>query len=171
MRNRTRYIVFLAVILAAPIRGLAQDAPPAPGPVRPNLRENLVTLRLLRMTEALDLTEDQTTKIFPFFNRVEKDKLKVQTAMSADLRALRLLARDPAAKDAEILTRVNSVQDARRKVRDFDDEVEAFLGKSLTPAQKGRYVLFQVDFYRGLGDTLDQIRQRRGQITPRPIKK
>ena len=33
---------------------------------------------------------------------------------------------------------------------------EAFLGKSLTPAQKGRYVLFQVDFYRGLGDTLDQ---------------
>ena len=82
-----------------------------------------------------------------------------------------VLSRDPAAKDAEILTHVNSVQDARRKVRDLDDEVEAFLEKILTPSQKGRYVLFQVDFYRGLGDTLDQIRQRRGQLAHPPIKK
>lgn len=171
MRQRTLFILFAAAVLTASIPSLAQDAPAAPGPVRPNVRENLITLRLLRMTEALDLTEDQTAKIFPYLNRVEKDKLKVQTVMSADLRALRVLTRDPAAKEAEILAKVKSVLEARLKVRILDDEVDQLLEKQLTTVQKGKYVLFQVDFYRGLGDTIDQIRRRRGQLGPPPVKK
>jgi Spy/CpxP family protein refolding chaperone len=171
MKTRMSVFIFLAALLAAPAGSAAQDNPPGPGPFRPNVRENLITLRILRMTAALDLTEDQTTKIYPLINRVEKDKLKVQTLMSVDLRSLRGLVHDPAAKEADILARVRSVQEARQKIRAFDDEVEAILEKCLTPAQKGKYVLFQVDFYRGLGDTIDQLRQRRGQAGPLLIKK
>jgi len=63
---------------ALPVR--AQDAPPAPAPDRQSVRQNLSTLRLLRLTEALELTEVQTAKIFPFLTRVEKDKLSIQKA-------------------------------------------------------------------------------------------
>ena len=171
MRHRTLFILFSAAVLAASIPWLAQDAPAAPYPARQDVREHLSTLRLLRMTEALDLTEEQTAKIFPFLTRAEKDKLKIQKAMSMDLRTLRTLTLDPAAKEADILAKVKSVQEARLQVRTLDTEVEQFLEKQLTPVQKGKYVLFQVDFYRGLENTFDQVLQRRGQMGPPPIKK
>ncbi len=38
------------------------------------VRENLATLRLIRMTQALDLTEEQTSRIYPFINKIEKGK-------------------------------------------------------------------------------------------------
>ena len=171
MRQRTLFILLTAAVLAASIPGLSQDAATAPAPIRQKIRENLITLRILRMTEALDLTEDQTAKIFPVLNRIEKDKLKVQADMSADLRALRALTRDPAAKETDILAKVKSVLEARLRVRTLDDEVDQLLEKYLTALQKGKYVLFQVDFYRGLENTFDQVLQRRGQMGPPPIKK
>lgn len=170
MRHRNVIIFLAAAVLAASIPGWAQD-PPGAFPARRNVRENLVTLRLLRMTAALDLTESQTAIIFPSLNRIEKDKLKVQTAMSADLRDLRVLVHNPEAREADILARVRSVLDARHKVRCLNDEVDQLLEKHLTVVQRGKYVLFQVEFYRGLGDTLDLIRQRRGQFGPPMIKK
>ena len=38
------------------------------------IRDNIRTLLLLRMTQALDLTEEQTAKIFPKISRIEKEK-------------------------------------------------------------------------------------------------
>ena len=89
----------------------------------------------------------------------------------ADLRALRLLTRDPEAKDADILAKAKSVQEARLRVRSLDDEMDQMLEKQLTAVQKGKYVLFQVDFFRGLENTFEQVRQRRGMMGAPPIKK
>jgi Spy/CpxP family protein refolding chaperone len=169
MKHPAPLILLAAAVLAAAIPVLAQDAPAAPA--RQTVRENLSTLRLLRMTEALDLTDVQTAKIYPFLTRVEKDKFKIQRAMSEDLKALRGLIRDPAAKEADVLALARSVLDARIKVRALDDEADQFLEKQLSAAQMGRYVIFQLDFYRGLENTFEQIRQRRGQMGPPPIKK
>ncbi len=63
---------------------------------RQRVRENLATLRLLRLTQALDLSEEQAAKIFPTVNKIEKDKLRIQRDMSADIRDLRqLVQNDP----------------------------------------------------------------------------
>jgi hypothetical protein len=171
MKHPAPLILFAAAVLAAALPILAQDAPAAAAPARQNVRQNLSTLRLLRLTEALDLTEAQTIKIYPFLTRVEKDKLAIQKGMSEDLRALRALTRDSSAKEADILARARAVLDARIEVRLLDDEADKFLEKQLTGAQMGKYVIFQLDFYRGLENTFEQIRQRRGQMGPPPIKK
>jgi Spy/CpxP family protein refolding chaperone len=169
MKHPAPLILLAAAVLAAALPALAQDAPASP--VRQSVRENLSTLRLLRMTEALDLTDVQTAKIYPFLTRLEKDKFKVQKGMSENLRALRALTRDPSAKEADIQALARSVLDARIKVRALDDEADQFLEKQLNGVQMGKYVLFQLDFYRGLENTFEQIRQRRGQMGPPPIKK
>ena len=171
MIHRVLRILFAAAVLAAALPALAQDGPTAAAPVRQNVRQNLSTLRLLRLTEALELTEVQTAKIYPFLTRLEKDKLTIQKGMSEDLKALRALNRDPGAKEADILARARAILDARMEVRSLDDEADKFLEKQLTGAQMGKYVIFQLDFYRGLENTFDQIRQRRGQMGSPPIKK
>jgi Spy/CpxP family protein refolding chaperone len=182
MKNRIVLLVLAAALLAAVLPAAAQEDPAAPPRgqgqgqgqgrnARQNLRENLATLRLLQLTEALELTEAQTAKIYPVLTRVEKDKAKVQQGLGQDIRALRALTQDPAAKEAEVLALARSILDGRAKVRALDDEADQFLEKQLTGIQMGRYVIFQLDFYRGLENTVDQIRQRRGQGGPPPIKK
>ena len=56
---------------------------------RTRLRENISDLYLLRLTRALDLTEEQTAKLYPFLTRVEKEKAELQRRMGPDLRDLR----------------------------------------------------------------------------------
>jgi Spy/CpxP family protein refolding chaperone len=127
---------------------------------RARLRERLSDLYLVKMTSALELTEDQTAKLYPVLTRVEKDKAALQRDMALDLRDLRTeLAKTPPG-DKEVLRLVDRIRQARRALREKDEEVEAALDKVLTPVQKGRFIVFTVEFLRNIGENLG--RPRRG---------
>jgi len=133
------------------------------------VRENLATLRLIRMTQALDLTEDQTSRIFPFINKIEKEKLAIQRPMTADIQELRRLVGLGTAPETEIVSLVGRIRAAQERVRGLDAESEAFLEKGLTPLQRGKYILFQIDFYRALEQAVSDLRPQRA--APPAIKK
>jgi hypothetical protein len=80
--------------------------------------------------------------------------------MALDLRDLRTeLAKTPPG-DKEVLRLVDRIRQARRALREKDEEVEAALDKVLTPVQKGRFIVFTVEFLRNIGENLG--RPRRG---------
>jgi len=137
---------------------------------RQRVRENLFTLRLLRMTQALDLTEDQTARIYPVINRIEKQKLEIQKQMSADIADLKRLVNEQAPREAEIDSKNKEIKAARESIRAKDIELDEFLEKNLTTVQRARYLLFQIEFYRVLNDSLDRVRMMRNKPSPR-IKK
>ena len=151
-------ILFAAAVLmgaaaAGPLQGQPQN--------RARLRDNINTLRLLRMTEALELSEAQTAKLFPVLTRIDKEKSELQNRMGAAIRNLReALDRTPP-REPDVLALVERVRDLRESVRQKDAEFEAALDESLTPVQKGKYLVFLVDFARGLGEKLNQARQGR----------
>ncbi|MGD1009673.1 MAG: hypothetical protein ABR951_05915 [Candidatus Aminicenantales bacterium] len=159
MRTK-RVIVLLLAGLALP--GWAAALPLQGDPqARARLRENINTLRLLRMTEALDLTEAQTARLFPAMNRIEKEKAELQRRMGGEIRDLRAALDKSPVQDADILALVRRVKETRQAVQQKDEEFEALLDENLTPAQKGRYLIFLVDFARGLGEKLNRARQIR----------
>jgi hypothetical protein len=141
------------------------------GQNRERVRDNLATLRLLRLTQALDLTEEQTAKIFPTINRIEKGKARIQKDLSAEIRNLRVLLQDPAAKDDKILPLLKSLKEGRQAVRALDGELEAFLEANLTTSQSAKYVLFNIEFMRNLTDAVNRAGTLRGNSAPPPIKK
>lgn len=141
------------------------------GQNRQRVRENLATLRLLRLTQALDLTEEQAAKFFPTVNRIEKDKMKIQRDMSADIQKLRQLVAEAAPNEPEIGVRIKSIKEAQRLARQKDDELEIYLESSLTTVQKAKYVLFQIEFYRMLEQSLERGRMMRNNAGIAPIKK
>ncbi|MBM3293092.1 MAG: hypothetical protein FJY82_01065 [Candidatus Aminicenantes bacterium] len=146
----------------------------APLQERARMRENLATLRLLRMTKALDLSEEQAARIFPTFNRIERDKLVNQKRLSADILALRNFLRDPKARDEDIAARLKSLKDGQAALKAKDAEWDDFLEAQLTTVQKAKYLLFQIEFYRGLADVLDRAGLHRGEMggAPRaPVRK
>jgi len=128
------------------------------------LRENINTLYLIRMTQALDLTEEQTARIFPVITRIDKEKAALQRQLAAGVQNLRQLIRREQVRDEEVLDLVREVRDLRRRVRDKDAEVEAVLDENLTPVQKAKFLLFSVDFYRGINESLNRARQARPPV-------
>jgi Spy/CpxP family protein refolding chaperone len=130
---------------------------------RTRLRENINTLRLLRMTEALDLTEEQAAKLFPAMNRIEKEKADLQRQLGVEIRDLRVALDKSPVQDADVLALVRRVKEIRQLINRKDGELEALLDENLSPVQKGRYLVFLVDFARGLGEKLKRARQIRGK--------
>jgi hypothetical protein len=132
-------------------------------PARERIRENVYTLRLIRMTQALDLTEEQTSRIYPALGRVEKDKGDIQKRIASGLRDLKDLLGSSQAKDEELMTKVRALQGLRKDLRNLDEEFERILDENLTVVQKANYVIFSVDFYKGLWENLNKARLMRNK--------
>jgi len=115
-----------------------------------NVRENMFVLRTLRMTQALDLTEAQTAAIFPELNRAEKEKAQLQADLAREIRELRQLINNEKVEDREFEDRVAKILDLREKIKRRESEFEKFLLTQLTSAQKARYIIFDIDFNRGM---------------------
>jgi Spy/CpxP family protein refolding chaperone len=152
-------LVLILALGAWPTAAAAQSGPPQE---RARLRERLSDLYLVRLTRALELTEEQTAKLYPVLTRAEKEKAALQRQMGLDLRSLRdEMAKTPPG-DQAVLELVGRIQEARRAIRRKDEEVDAVLEAVLTPVQRGRYVIFSVDFLRSMGESLGRIRRGPG---------
>jgi Spy/CpxP family protein refolding chaperone len=154
------FFVVLALGTLAPAQGSQQGDPQA----RMRIRENISNLYLLRLTRALELTEEQTAKLYPLLTRVEKDKAGIQRRMGQDLRDLRAELANPGAGEQRVMGLVARIREARSAIRRKDDEVEAALDSVLTPVQKARYLIFSVDFLRSIGENLERARGLKGPI-------
>lgn len=166
--NRHRLILaVLGLALAAgtvpAVLGAPQEAAR-----RPRLRESLSDLYLVRLTRALELTEDQAAKLYPVLTRAEKDKAALQGKMGDDLRDLREELGGPSVREGRVAGLVDRIREARRAIRQKEDEVEAFLEAHLTPVQRARYVIFTVDFMRSVGENLQRVRGQRGVLKRNP---
>jgi hypothetical protein len=135
---------------------------------RARLRERIGDLYLLRLTRALDLTEDQTAKLYPLLVRAEKDKAELQRRLNLDLRDLRAELSKERPKDDALFPLTSGVREKRREIRRIDDDVEAALDRVLTPVQKARYLIFTVEFLRSVGENLERARGLRAPLKRTP---
>lgn len=163
------FLLALAICGRPSAAGAAPQAAPGTGPQeRGRLRERISDLYLLRLTRALELTEEQTARIYPALTRVEREKSVLQRRMGLDLRDLRAGLAEARADEAAILDLVVRIEEARRAIREKDDEADALLEAVLTPLQRARYLVFRIEFLRGVGENLERARGRRGEIQRTP---
>src|SRR5512139_691906 len=131
MKRKAPLWVVLGLFLSAALAA-SQSQPGRWGPNRERLRENLNHLRLLRMTEALDLTEEQTAKIYPFAIRIEKEKAGIVRELGAEMEELRQLVGEANPKDEDLVARVEAIRQLKRSLQDKDLEFEKFLQANLS---------------------------------------
>jgi Spy/CpxP family protein refolding chaperone len=137
---------------------------------RRRARENMRTLWLLRMTRALDLTEEQTAKVFPIVSRIEKEKNEIHLQMAKQIRELRLALREEEPDQKELKNKINKIKELRNIIKKKDEELEARVEENLTLVQRAKFLMFSANFYRDLRDQLDRARIMRERQRQR-IKK
>lgn len=155
-------VIFMLSISLSAVPSKAQDR--AQDSTQRNLRHNLFTLRALRMTQELELTEQQTAAIFPELNRAEKDKAELQKALASELRELRLMLKNDKSKAEDYEERVNRIKDLRRQLQEREKVFEDFLFSQLTAVQKARYIIFSLDFNRTMIERTHRMRMGGQQV-------
>lgn len=121
-------------------------------------RDNISTLYLLRMVQALDLTEEQTAKIFPKVNRVENAKREINRRIGQLLRNIRAALMRQDAKEEELARMVQEIKNLRGQVKTLEEEMEEFLEQNLSVRQQAEYLIFVQDFLRDLREKLNKAR-------------
>lgn len=121
--------------------------------------DNISTLYLLRMVQALDLTEEQTAKIFPIVNRTEKDKREMNRKIGQRMRELRAMVRQQDGEEEKLVRKVHEIRDLRKQVKSKDEELEEFLSEYLTINQQAKYLIFVQDFLKELREKLNEARE------------
>lgn len=126
---------------------------------RKNTRENITTLMLLRMTQVLDLTQEQTAILFPAFNRIEKDKMQLNRQITKHLADLRFTLGDEKPDRVKIQATMDKIKQLRQEIKTKEAELEQFVEQHLSLEQQAKYLIFFQDFYRSLQEKLNQARR------------
>ena len=158
---KTRFIlsILLCLLLLSSILSAAiQDDQPQN---RRRARENMRTLWLLRMTRVLELTEEQTAKVFPIVSRIEKEKNEIYQQIGKQVRELRLILREEEPDQNDLKNKINEIKELRNLIKKKDEELEARMEENLTLIQRAKYLMFAVNFYRDLRNNLDKTRIQR----------
>lgn len=144
-------IAMIAIMGCMP--GFAQDRAS-----RQRTRENVITLMMLRMTQALELTEEQTAVIFPMVTRIEREKRDINIQIRDRMQRIRRLTGMTDPEEQDLKTELENIKRLKHRLRDIEGEFEAFLERRLTLEQQARYVLFAQDFYKSLRENLSRAR-------------
>ena len=159
MKKKCILSILLCLLLLSSILSAAiQDDPPQN---RRRARENMKTLWLLRMTRVLELTEEQTAKVFPIVSRIEKEKSKIYQQIGKQVRELRLILKEEEPGQKELTNKINKIKELRNIIKKKDEELEARMEENLTLVQRAKFLMFSARFYRDLREQLDRAKYMR----------
>ena len=127
---------------------------------RQRVRENIHRLRLLRMTEALDLSEEQVAKVYPAASRLEKGKADILKAIEGEVRVLREFLEESSPDEARLSSAVAKIKELRLNLQEKDREFEDLLEQNLNTVQRAKYALFSADFYKRVATGLKRAREQ-----------
>lgn len=162
--------VFKILLLIILLLGLAANsvAEPAEDFDRPpskeqmeKIRKRIETLRMWRLTEALNLDEKASAQIFPILNRFDKKRYELENFLREGMRDLRESLRNK--KEDQIKKILNKLEENHRALQSLKQEEWAELKKMLTVEQQARFIIFLTEFEREVRKLIAEARERRGE--------
>lgn len=123
------------------------------------VREQIETLKMWRLTEALDLDEKTASKLFPLIKRYDGKRYDIEREIREDMRRLRNIVDEASEKELKkVIERLKKNHRERRKLN--EEEIEA-IKNILTVRQQASYLIFKHDFNREMKRITSRARERR----------
>jgi Spy/CpxP family protein refolding chaperone len=136
------------------------DKPPSKEQVE-KIRKKVQTLKLWKLTEALDLDEETAAKLFPVMNKYEKKRFAIEQSIKKDMKKLRKIV-DTASPD-ELAELIRRLEENHRELQALNGEqFQEF--KAILPVRKvAKFLIFQQDFSREMRKIIREAKQKKGK--------
>jgi len=132
-------------------------------------REMIEAFRLFKLTEELELTEGQTTKIYPMLAELSKDREESQKAMRIKVKELRELLDEEKIDERSAAKLALEIHDMRYENHEAHHSVQTRIMELLDDGQKAKFVLFDQMFERHLRSVKERMHDRQdGKRRPGP---
>lgn len=141
-------LLTISALLLISTSAICQPPPEPQTPPPPDceeMREKVRTMKMWKLTEELDLTEDQAVKFFPLFRKFENEVQELRDENGELTERLKgyLIAKEEGKKIEEIIVKIEKndvlILEARTKFRKD-------AGKVLDTGQIGKLIIFQHEF-------------------------
>lgn len=153
--------MILALLVALALSGgsvFAQPAgPPARGDDRPmnqerreELRKRIELIWMWRLTEELDLTQEEGAKVFPVLREYEEKKRTLRDENRELVRELDQLIKANAS-EGKLKKAIQALAENDTKLHEVQQEGFQKLEKILSVEQQAKYIVFQAEFRREIG--------------------
>ncbi len=127
------------------------------------VRERIETLKMLRMTKALELDERSSALVFPLLNRYDKKRADIELSLWNGLRELRESLKEK--RETRLRALIEKIESDHKTIERINDEERVELKKVLSVEQQARFILFQREFNRDIKRIITDTRERRLEKT------
>ncbi|MBI5846565.1 MAG: hypothetical protein HZB31_01175 [Nitrospirae bacterium] len=136
-----------------------RDRPPSKEQME-KVRKKIETMRMWKLTSALDLNEKISAQVFPVLNSCDRKRAEAETGVREGMRELRAAVKEK--NEAKMKAALDRLEQNHTALQRTNDEERAELRNILSLEQQAKYVLFQQEFNREIRELIDEARERRG---------
>jgi hypothetical protein len=147
----------------APVLG--SDGSPQPFEKREKIRKRIELIRMWKLTEELDLTEETGAKLFPILHKYDEKWVKLKEEGRSIMKELRKALKDEATPDEEIEAAMEKVEKNALAASDVLRQRHEELKGVLSPRQRAKFIVFQRRFQREIRKIIAEARERK--VRPR----
>ena len=140
------------------------DKPPSKEQIE-KIRKRVETLKLWKLTQALDLDEETAAKLFPLINRYDKKRFVIEQSMRKDMKKLRRSV-DTASPD-KLAELIRKIEENHRELQTINYQQLEKLREVLPVRKHAKFIIFQQDFNREMQKIIRESRQKKGKFKGR----
>ncbi len=132
--------------------------------IKQDLQEMIETIRIYKITQELDLTEEQSVKFFP---KLKEMRLAKQEFFDNQTKLNELLERylQDANKFAkEIKAIISEMETNETKLREKEARIKKEIANILTPEQLAKFLLLQQKFNREMREMVEKAKDMRREL-------
>lgn len=124
-------------------------------PDREKLKKRIETIKMWKMLDALELTEEQSAKFLPVYNSFESSRDSLETKMRKNMEKLDEAMNEAKFDERKVSAILDSMAENRRKMFDTESAFHENARKILSVEQQARFVIFQRDFIEEIRGLLE----------------
>lgn len=123
------------------------------------VRKRIETMRIWKLTKALDLDEKTAARLFPLLNKYDKKRAEIERDIKDNMKNLRDALEDK--KESKLRGLLERLEKNHKALQGLNDEERAELKHILTVGQQAKYLIFLQEFNREIRHIIAEARERR----------
>lgn len=129
-----------------------------------NPREMVETIRIYKITEELNLTEDQSMRFFPKLKEMRIVKEEFNQTRIKLTEQLEGYLKDPNKFTKDIKSIITEIETNELKLREKENRIKKEINNILTPEQQAKFMLFQMRFNQEMREMVGKAKGFRKNI-------
>ncbi|MEW6110096.1 MAG: hypothetical protein AB1632_13160 [Nitrospirota bacterium] len=153
-------LIFAAEGLCVMPEGDEPGSPPSKKQIT-RVRERIESIRMWKLTQALDLDEKTAASLFPIMSKYDKKRTEAERNIRESIKALKENLRDR--NEHKLNDILERLEQYHRELQNIKDEEWTELKRILSTEQQAKFILFLQDFQREMREMIAQAKERKAE--------